>query len=133
MQKLIKSVAAVWQLLKIYIFNSGPDPPGPPGPPKANKTLFVGALWALMRGSKALSKAPLRGQESTPRVQKRGPEQQKQNESKRQARKANKILSTFEYMVFGPAGNSRFLGFGHPRRTQKPFQNVGGRSPHLLE
>ncbi len=29
------TVAAVWQLIKIYSFNSGPDPP--PGPPKIGR------------------------------------------------------------------------------------------------
>ena len=39
----------------------------------------------------------------------------------------------FEYMVFGPAGDRRFLGSGRPRRPHKPFQRLGGEAPHLLE
>ncbi len=50
-----------------------------------------------------------------------------------QFREAETITSSlhlgFEYMVFGPAGNRRLVGFGRPRRPQTPFQKVGGFAP----
>jgi hypothetical protein len=33
------------------------------------------------------------------------------------------------YMIFGPAGNRRFLVFGRPRRPQTPFQRWGAKPP----
>ncbi len=36
-------------------------------------------------------------------------------------------------MVFGPAGNRRFLGSGRPRGPHKPFKTMGDEAPHIFE